>query len=73
MTVSRPRAAAARSIHRRRALCFRYAEGVTPVLERKARLNELRLSKPTVLATWSTEGPGSARRAIARSKRAWIA
>ena len=34
---------------------------------RKARLNELRLSKPTRLATWRTEGPGSARRAIARS------
>ncbi len=55
-----------------RALCLRYAEGVTPVLTRKARLNELRLSNPTALATWRIDGPGSARRAIARSRRAWI-
>ncbi len=49
---------------------LRYVDGVSPQNWAKARVNELRLSKPTAVDVSCTDCPGEASSAIARSIRA---
>src|SRR5207253_2662799 len=49
----------------------RYALGVSPAHLVKARVKELRLSKPTAVAMSSTVVPGAARRLMDRRSRLW--
>ena len=48
----------------------RYEDGVSPQNWVKARVKELRLSKPTAFDVFCTDCPGAASKAIARSMRA---